>query len=266
MNSLPVAPPKRRSRMRWSGLEGARERYLEGRHANLRFLLAGRVEWMNQFLSPDRDEGIEVGCGFGFSKDFIRAKRFLLTDIRAHPWVDMAPVDALATPFANHSLDFVVANNMLHHLARPLEFFEEMHRILKPGGRLLIQDMNASWCMRAILRLMRHERYCLTDNVFDKTVACNNPDRPWSANCAIPSLLFGDPERFEKHVPYFAVVFTGFSEFLTWLNSGGVNAKTFYLPLPLPALRLLAAIDRLLIRLSPGTFALQRQVVLRSRG
>jgi SAM-dependent methyltransferase len=260
-----ATPTKRRGPLRWGGLESARARYLGDRHANHRFLLAGRIEWMNEFLSPEQDEGIEVGCGIGFSKDFIRAKRFLLTDILVNSWVDLAPVDALATPFADHSLDFVVANNMVHHLARPLEFLEEMHRILKPAGCLLIQDMNASLCMRAILRVLRHEHYDLTARVFDKAFVCNKPDRPWSANCAIPSLLFDDLDQFHRNVPYFEVAFTGFSEFLVWLNSGGVNVRTFYVPLPVLGLRMLAAIDRQLVRLAPRTFALQRQVVLRSR-
>lgn len=251
--------------MAWDGIEGSRAAYLRRDNGNLLFLLAGRVEWMNEWIDEGADVGVEVGCGIGFSKDFIRAKRFQLTDIQDLPWVDIPGVDAMATPFDDESLDFVVANNMVHHVAQPLRFFREMARILKPGGRLLIQDMHASLTTRAILTVMKHESYTLDADVFDEDAICNNPLKPWSANCAIPTLLFRDLKRFEQAAPEFEVISRRYTEFLTWLNSGGVNAKAFYVPLGRPMLRAVAWLDRALAAVAPGVFPMEMQVVLRKR-
>jgi SAM-dependent methyltransferase len=252
-------------RMRWGGLEGSRADYLSRKNPNLQFLLAGRAEWMNDWIDPSSDAGVEVGCGIGFSKDFIRARSYQLTDIQNLPWVDVSGVDAMATPFDDRSMDFVVANNMVHHVAQPIRFFREMARILKPGGRLLIQDMHASLATRGMLTFMRHESYSFDVDVFDEASICNNPDHPWSANCAIPTMLFRDLQTFHRGVPQFEVLSRRYTEFLTWLNSGGVNAKTYYLPLGPRMLNAVAALDRILVGLAPDIFAMEMQAVLKKR-
>ncbi len=45
--------------------------------------------------------------------------------------------DALALPFKNNSIDFVHSTAMLEHVKDPMQAAREMHRVLKPGGRLL---------------------------------------------------------------------------------------------------------------------------------
>jgi ubiquinone/menaquinone biosynthesis C-methylase UbiE len=51
--------------------------------------------------------------------------------------------DGLRLPFADGSLDAVFANMYLHHVVEPLEAIREMARVLRPGGRLVITDMDA---------------------------------------------------------------------------------------------------------------------------
>lgn len=255
----------RGTRMRWAGLEGSREDYLRRDNPNLQFLLAGRAEWMNHWIDPQHDCGVELGCGMGYSKDFIRAKSFRLTDIQHLHWIDLPVVDAMATPFEPASLDFVVVSNMIHHVAQPICFFTEVDRILKPGGRLLVQDMHASLATRLLLKTMRHESYSFGVDVFDPSAVCNDPNEPWSANCAVPTMLFRDTARFEAAVPRFQLVSRRYTEFFAWLNSGGVNAKTFYIPLPSGLLRATGWLDRLLTSLAPHIFAMEMQVVLRKR-
>jgi hypothetical protein len=150
-------------------------------------------------------------------------------------------------------------------VAQPLLFFREMERILKPGGRLIIQEVNASLAMRLALRLMRHEGYSYEPNVFDPEAICNDPADPWSANCAIPNLLFDDREAFERNVPAFRMVHTSFREFACMFNCGGVIAKTFCLPLPKWMVYLMHGIDTILTAVAPSLFAMQRQIVLEKR-
>lgn len=49
--------------------------------------------------------------------------------------------DGTALPIADASLDAVFANMYLHHVEEPLGALKEMARTLKPGGRLVITDM-----------------------------------------------------------------------------------------------------------------------------
>lgn len=49
--------------------------------------------------------------------------------------------DGAALPIADASLDAVFANMYLHHVEEPLAALKEMARVLKPGGRLVITDM-----------------------------------------------------------------------------------------------------------------------------
>ena len=41
-------------------------------------------------------------------------------------------------PFASNSLDVVIASEVVEHLPRPERFFEELSRVLAPGGQLLV--------------------------------------------------------------------------------------------------------------------------------
>jgi SAM-dependent methyltransferase len=239
----------------------ARRAYFDGGSPNLRQLLRRRYEWMNRFIDPE-DVGVDLGCGTGLSKEFVRAKEFQLSDVADYDWLDFKHVDALATPFDNESFDFVVCSNMIHHVAHPLVIFQEIERILKPGGRLIIQEVNASLTMRFLLRLMRHEGYSYEPDVFDPKVVCNDPQDPWSANCAIANLLFDDAARFERSVPGFRIIHSSFSECVSMINSGGVIAKTFYIPLPNWLMRVVCQFDTFLTRCFPQMFAMQRQIVL----
>ncbi len=45
-------------------------------------------------------------------------------------------------PIENKSVDYVFANMYLHHVEIPLEAIKEMVRILKPGGRLVLTDLD----------------------------------------------------------------------------------------------------------------------------
>lgn len=245
------------------GVENARKMFYEKPNNNLIYLLTQRFKWMNNYIDADNDAGVELGCGQGFGKEIIKAKQYLLTDFNDYDWLDVKNVNALETPFEDNRFDFVIASNMIHHVPYPARFFKEVGRILKPGGRLLVQDVNCSFLMRVMLHLMRIEGYSYERNVFDETIPQSNTDDLWSGNNAVPNLLFDDINKFHKEIPYFEITHTSFSECLTYLASGGVTAKTFHIPLPTLIMKFLGLIDRALTGIFPQIFALQRQVVLR---
>jgi len=241
----------------------ARAEFDRRRGANLRYALRKRFSWMQRYLGAET-YAVEVGCGAGFSERFLRAGRLELTDAEPQPWVARV-VDAHELPYADRSVDAVIANNVVHHLAYPARFLEEAARVLRPGGHLLVQECNCGKTTEWALRLTGHEGFDWSADAFDTSRPCNDPKDPWSANCAIPNLLFDDLDRFRARFPGFEVIESGLSEFFVHFNTGGVSARTPYLPLPEAALRVVDAIDGVLVSVAPRLFASQRRIALRRR-
>lgn len=52
---------------------------------------------------------------------------------------DIEQVDILAMPFADASIDLLIANHVLEHVADDLRAVGEIRRVLKPGGRAILQ-------------------------------------------------------------------------------------------------------------------------------
>lgn len=53
-------------------------------------------------------------------------------------------------PFGDNAFDFVIAGEVIEHIKRPFEFIEEVHRVLKPSGRLLLSTPNPHYYMEIL--------------------------------------------------------------------------------------------------------------------
>lgn len=241
-------------------VEGARARFLAGRPNNLRFPLEKRFAWMNQYVKPGV-KALELGCGTGFAELFVEAP-IVLSDVEPRPWVSKI-VDALKLNELGETYDVVICSHMIHHLARPMTFFEGLARIVRPGGCVLINEIHTGLLMRLLLRMMRHEGWSYDVDVFDREAIANDPGDPWSANCAMPQLLFRDRAGFEAAAAPFRIERYELNECLVFPLSGGVIAKANTINLPDSLLRAIERLDELLIRLSPDVFAMGGRVVLR---
>jgi len=252
------------NRMKDEGnVTSARAGFLAQRPNNLRNLLEQRYEWMRQWIPADQ-VAIEIGSGHGLIGEFIKDRQILLTDVNEAPFIDKK-VDALNLPFEPGTVDVFICSHMIHHLAHPIKFLNSLHRCLKPGGKVLISEINTSVMMRVLLRLLRHEGWSYDVDVFNELTACNQPDDPWSANCAIPQLLFRNQLKFHQNVDGFEIVLNELCECLAFPLSGGVISKSRTVQLPQHVLDLVNKVDRMLIRAIPGFFALGRRVVLKKK-
>ncbi len=241
----------------------ARKEFFDKRPNNLSVLLKNRYSWMNDYIK-DGDRVVELGSGAGFSREFVHKGQLELTDIVKHPWIDYI-VDAVNPEELGdkESVDIIICSHMIHHLSSPVSFFEKISYYLKPGGHILIQEINTSLVMRVLLRIMRHEGWSYNVDVFDKKMVCNDPRDPWSANCAIPELLFHNPEVFEKNVTNFKVVKNEKNECILFPISGGVISKSNTIQLPELMLSWIGHLDHFLVWLAPSIFALGRSIVLK---
>ncbi len=235
------------------------------KNKNLYFLLRERFEWMNNFINIE-DSGIEVGAAAGFSKKFIKCKNFKISDFSNYNHLDYKNIDAQNTGFKDDQFDFVISSNMIHHIPYPVKYFNEMHRILKKGGKLIIFDAHCSLLLQIVLILMRHEGFDFTKNVWSKSEPSTDKDDLWAGNSAIPYLIFNDKNLFnEKFGKKFVIKHFLTCECLLFLNSGGVTSKTFYLPLNFFFLKLLKYIDMFLTKFFPKIFALGYKIVLEKK-
>ena len=250
------------NRMKKEGdVENSIEQF-DKKNINLDYLLTERFNWMNKFIK-ENDKGIEVGCAAGFSKLYIKNKNFKISDFSEGDHLDYKNIDAQKTGFKESSFDYIIASNMLHHLPFPLKFFEEMNRILKKNGKLIIFDAHCSVLLQLILILMRHEGYDFTKDVWNKEIPATHADDLWAGNSAIPYLIFNDKKKFnEKLGNLFEIKYDKLCECLLFLNSGGVTSKTFYIPFNYFFLKIVKCIDKILSFLLPNIFSLGRKIVL----
>lgn len=101
-------------------------------------------------------EAVDVGAGTGFVTQALleRGARVIAVDQspamldalrRKFPWpdrVDCRVGEAEKLPIADASVDYCFANMVLHHVEEPRVAIAEMARILKPGGKAVVTDMD----------------------------------------------------------------------------------------------------------------------------
>jgi ubiquinone/menaquinone biosynthesis C-methylase UbiE len=101
---------------------------------------------------------LDVACGTGELERLLAAENphqqivgvdlseQMLTKARqklhAFPHVKFQQATARSLPFPDRSFDVVISANSFHYFDDPLESLQEMQRVLKPDGRLVLLD----WC------------------------------------------------------------------------------------------------------------------------
>lgn len=121
-------------------------------------------------IEPDR-AAVDVGAGTGFitgallgrglrviavdqSPTMLEALRAKFPDTDA---LDCRIGDAEHLPVDDASVDYCFANMCLHHVERPAQAIREMVRILKPGGKIVITDLDSH--DHAFLLTEHHDRW-----------------------------------------------------------------------------------------------------------
>jgi Methylase involved in ubiquinone/menaquinone biosynthesis len=104
---------------------------------------------------------LDCGCGPGdiLMRIHTRALKFFLIGVDGsqamialavkriseeglHNPIHFVQGDAKKINFSPNSLDVVISNSLIHHLLDPRPFWEEIRRVCKPGGVVLIRDLS----------------------------------------------------------------------------------------------------------------------------
>ena len=98
-------------------------------------------------------EILDIACGEGYGSAALTqagAKRVIGVDIsretcdyaRRKYGIEVRQGDATDIPIPDASVDLVVSFETIEHIAKPLEFIAECHRVLRAGGTMIISTPN----------------------------------------------------------------------------------------------------------------------------
>jgi ubiquinone/menaquinone biosynthesis C-methylase UbiE len=122
----------------------------------------------------DVEEGklaADIGAGTGFVTEGLLQKRVRVIAVdqsdemleqMKQKFKDFIDVDyrqgeAESLPIDDNTVDYSMANMFLHHVENPLEAIKEMVRILKPGGKIVITDLDEH--NHEFLKTEQHDRW-----------------------------------------------------------------------------------------------------------
>ncbi len=132
------------------------EGYIFGRHQADG--LGDELPLAVEMAGPPDGLAVDIGAGGGatahalasagwsvlpmdLAREMLQAARTSLSGDVADRLRGIAQGDAEALPLRDASIALVSARNATHHFPQPLRFLNEVARVLRPGGRLLIVDL-----------------------------------------------------------------------------------------------------------------------------
>ncbi len=77
---------------------------------------------------------LNLGCGEDKKNEFTNIDWNKLTNPDVLHNLNQVPY-----PFEDNTFDEILASHILEHLDKPFEIMKELHRILKPGGKLIVK-------------------------------------------------------------------------------------------------------------------------------
>jgi ubiquinone/menaquinone biosynthesis C-methylase UbiE len=113
----------------------------------------GRLLRLIEFLGPRHGErALDAACGPGIVTAALERAGLLACGVdltremlreAASRGGRFVQADTGRLPFRESTFDVVVCRNSIHHVTDPLVAIREMTRVLRPGGRLIVEDMRA---------------------------------------------------------------------------------------------------------------------------
>jgi len=91
---------------------------------------------------------LNLGCGFDKRPGYVNI------DIRPEVRPDLIlDLEKRRLPFANNSVDEILAKDVLEHFSfrRVRDILKDWHRVLRPGGRLLLQVPDLEFLARNVI-------------------------------------------------------------------------------------------------------------------
>jgi ubiquinone/menaquinone biosynthesis C-methylase UbiE len=84
-------------------------------------------------------EGIRTIAGVDINPDYVAQAKEITNNF---PQVQIQHASLETLPFANASFDFIVCSEVIEHVPDESKVLRELHRVLKPGGTLVVTVPN----------------------------------------------------------------------------------------------------------------------------
>jgi SAM-dependent methyltransferase len=132
-------PPHLFPRETLSGRDYLRQR-MQPSLRDLNYLhLTDLGQLLRQVGSQSKGEVFDYGCGGApYRSLFEHCKRYMAADIQPGPSVDRVLQADGTTGEEDASYDVVLSTQVLEHIKEPEAYLRECHRILRPGGQLIL--------------------------------------------------------------------------------------------------------------------------------
>ncbi len=185
-----------------------------------------------------RPEGPVVECGSGIGNLKSVIPEAVATDLFPNPWIDRTE-NVFALSFADNSVAALILFDVFHHLEYPGTALAEMHRVLKPGGRLVLFEPAAGLLGRLALGLFHHEPLALAQPITWSAPANWDPrSTRYYAAQGNAWRIFRRGE-FADRLAGWTVREVGYRPALTWLLCGGFRGPQLCPRFALPLVRAL---------------------------
>lgn len=200
---------------------------------------------------------LELGSGAGLMK---RSYSDIVTsDVKHLAWVDLV-ARGEELPFEDGSLRAIYAMNVFHHVSDPRIFFNEIERVVAPGGGIIMIEPYYGPVARLLFkRLFTQESY---DTEADEWPRHGRQQVASDANQALSYIVLRrDLARWQREFPGLELVLDDPHTHLGYLLSGGVNFRQM---VPDVLRGLVLAAEDVISPLNP-LIALQHTLVVRRR-
>jgi SAM-dependent methyltransferase len=123
-------------------------------------------EWLNRFTDHYKGHLYDLGCGEMPFKDWLLNYADTYTGVDWCSSLHDLKADILADlneplPIENEVANTVISLSVMEHLREPQVFLNEAHRILKPGGAMILQVPFMWWVHEAPYDYYRYTRFGL---------------------------------------------------------------------------------------------------------
>lgn len=206
---------------------------------------------------PPADFGpvVELGSGMGNIKR--RLPHCITTDLFPNAWLDRQE-NAYALSFANDSVGAFVLFDVFHHLRHPGAVLRELHRALRPRGRVILFEPDMGLLGRFIYGVFHHEPLALREPIaWDAPADFAPASHGYYAAQGNAHRVFVRGER-PGSLEGWTVLRVERHPALGYVASGGFGGPQLYPRFLLPVFKFMD----LILRLLPGLFSTRLLVVL----
>lgn len=173
---------------------------------------------------------LDVGCGTGIYTQELLSKGARVVGVDISPEmlaiaeykthlhedrVSFLEADAAKLPFPDNHFDVVISITAMEFFQQPRECLQDMYRVLRPGGHMVVATLNSN----SLWALQRRLKACMTKTIFSNAKFYNIGDikammhpyavSKWEGGIFIPPFfpewLIKRPDAFEswcqKHMP-----------------------------------------------------------------